>query len=1008
MRSHHLHRLTSWTLAAICALALVNPAAAFDFPFFGGDQPDNSAQTQIRYLSGAGNDNTVDWEFYCTDGRNSEVWTTIPVPSCWESQGFGAFNYGRDLRKDGLFHDRATEQGLYKLEFSVPREWEGRRVDIVFDGVFTDTLVKINGTQAGPPHRGGFYRFKYDISALLNHDRPNLLEVTVDKMSSDESVNAAERAGDYWIFGGIYRPVYLESRPVEHIRHAAIAAQADGAFTLNADLRNIDRANRLRVTILDVDGQSVADPVETALSSAQAAASVATIVSGIQPWSAETPDLYHARVELLRGRRVLHTVTERFGFRTVEIRPGEGIFLNGQRIMFKGSNRHVFWPDSGRTVSRSIDELDVGVMKDMNMNAVRTSHYPSDESFIDVCDEQGLYALVELAGWHGAYSDEAGAPLVREMVERDVNHPSVIFWLNGNEGGTNMDLNAEFAANDPQGRPVLIPGEQRTWIHNNVITKHYPKYFQLIEQLEDPKAVLEREFAEDRKLDELRAMNLPDGGRGSITMPTEMLHGLYDGGHGSGLADFWDVMRAHKNSAGGFTWAYADEAVRRPDRFGAIDPHMTDAPDGIVGPYREKEGSFHAIKEIWSPVVIPMKDLPADFDGRIPVENRYDMTSLDRVRFQWRLVDWTGPLDRTAEERVAAAGTTPAPAAAPGETATLRLELPPDWRSHHALSLSAVDWTGREVLAWTWPIRSSRQWAEVVVRPGAGTVRYSQDQPRGADKAYHILECDSLLIMIDPDTGRLSQARHARQGRGKDRRIDFGNGPAMAGGDDGPLLSIAHRPDGNAHIIETTHGGDLKRVQWKLHPSGWIELTYDYVKQGYVDFLGVSFDFPERDVYDVRWLGNGPYRVWKNRLEGARFGLWEKAHNTSMTGHASWQYPEFRGYHGGVFWAMIETLQGRINVVDPRGDLNLRLYTPDYLADEMVQAPFPSGNISFMDLIPPIGQKFDPAYWPDGDFTRRHGGGKAKPFEGVFGPQSARPFAVGDYSRTLYLFFGVE
>jgi hypothetical protein len=965
--------------------------------------------TQVQYLSGTGNDATVDWEFYCSDGRNSEKWTTIPVPSCWETEGFGTFNYGRDLRRNGMSYDRAEEQGYYRHTFTVPEAWKGRRVDIVFEGVFTDTEVKINGTSAGPRHQGGFYRFRYDIGELLNYGGENTLEVAVDKMSSDTMVNEAERAGDYWIFGGIYRPVYLEALPVEHIRHAAIAAEADGSFKLTADLRNVRRANRLRVTVFEKGGP-MNEVVETALTAGQASATVETRVAGVRPWSAESPNLYFAKVELMRGGRTLHAETERFGFRTVEIRPGEGIFVNGQRVLFKGSNRHTFWPDSGRTVSRSVDELDVDLMKEMNMNAVRTSHYPPDESFIDVCDEKGLYALEELAGWHWAYSDEIGKRLVRAMVERDVNHPSVIFWLNGNEGGTNMNLNAEFAANDPQGRAVLIPGEQRTWIHNNVITKHYPKYDELIEMLESPQTVLERKYTDGNKLDELRAMNLPNGGSGSIVMPTEMLHGLYDGGHGSGLADFWDVMRSHKNSAGGFTWAYADEAIRRPDRNGLIDPHMTDAPDGIVGPYREKEGSFYAIKEVWSPVFIGMEALPENFDGRIEVENRYDMTNLDQVHFKWELVNWTGPLDQTAEEHVAASGEAAAPSAAPGETATLRLGLPAGWRKYHALTLRAIDGTGREVLTWTWPIRTSAEWARGLVETGGGgAVRYDESRPQGGEKAYPTLECDSLQIRVDPETGRLAGVARARQGRGYGREIALGNGPAMAGGEDGRVEAIAHRADGDAHAIEVTYGGgDLKRVVWTLHPNGWVELKYDYRKEGHVEYLGVSFDYPERNVYGVRWLGKGPYRVWKNRPAGARFGLWEKGSNSWMTGHSPWGYPEFRGYHGGVFWAMIETTQGRFNIVDPRGDLNLRLYTPDYLEEEMVQAPFPSGGISFMDAIPPIGQKFDPAYWPEGDFTQRYGGGKARPFDGIFGPQSAKPVATGDYSRTLYLYFGVE
>src|SRR5882762_4821915 len=164
--------------------------------------------TEKMWLSGTGNDHTVDWPFYCTEGRQSGKWTTIPVPSNWELQGFGKYNYGLD--KDSV---RGHEKGLYKYNFQAPAGWKGRNVNIVFDGSMTDTEVKINGKSAGGVHQGSFYRFKYDISGLLRYGKSNLLEVTVAKESANRSVNMAERHCDFWIFGGIFRPVYLEASP---------------------------------------------------------------------------------------------------------------------------------------------------------------------------------------------------------------------------------------------------------------------------------------------------------------------------------------------------------------------------------------------------------------------------------------------------------------------------------------------------------------------------------------------------------------------------------------------------------------------------------------------------------------------------------------------------------------------------------------------------------------------------------------------------------------------------
>lgn len=142
--------------------------------------------TEIKYLSGTGSDKTVDWDFFCTKGRNSGKWTKIAVPSNWELQGFGTYNYGHDK-------PLADEQGLYKYKFQVPASWKNKQINIVFEGSMTDTKVMINGVQAGEIHQGAFYRFKYDITKLLKFGGNNLLEVTVNKMSANTSVNQAER-----------------------------------------------------------------------------------------------------------------------------------------------------------------------------------------------------------------------------------------------------------------------------------------------------------------------------------------------------------------------------------------------------------------------------------------------------------------------------------------------------------------------------------------------------------------------------------------------------------------------------------------------------------------------------------------------------------------------------------------------------------------------------------------------------------------------------------------------
>ncbi|HEX7570182.1 MAG TPA: glycoside hydrolase family 2 TIM barrel-domain containing protein, partial [Verrucomicrobiae bacterium] len=518
----------------------------------------------------------------------------------WDMHGFGSLNY----HKDGM----NPESGLYEHDFTVPKSWSGQRVFLVFEGAMTDTSAKLNGESAGPMHQGSFYRFKYEVTRLVKPGAKNKLEVNVAKHSANESVNRAERLADYWVFGGIYRPVYLEAVPQQFIERVAIDAKADGNFSMDVFLNGVTEATEVEAQIFELGGKAVGKsfrvPVSTG--SDRLKAELQTRISSPRQWTAETPNLYRVEVRLKLGRRVVHKVQQRFGFRTMEVREGDGLYVNGSKVVLKGADRHSFWPDSGRCLSEAVHRLDIETMKDMNMNAVRMSHYPPDAEFLDLCDELGLYVLDELAGWHNHYDTEVGTKLVEEMVTRDVNHPCILFWDNGNESGWNTNLDNLFGKFDPQQRHVLHP-----WaIFGGVNTGHYNLYNQV-------KMLCESN---------------------TIYMPTEFQHGLFDGGAGAGLEDYWNVMGHSKICAGGFIWVLEDDAVKRPDT-GVMDTAGNQAPDGIVGPYRQREGSFYAIKEIWSPIQVTRET-----NGTFTVENHYGFTDASQCKFTWQLREFTWPV----------------------------------------------------------------------------------------------------------------------------------------------------------------------------------------------------------------------------------------------------------------------------------------------------------------------------------------------------------------------------
>jgi glycosyl hydrolase family 2 len=903
-------------------------------------------ETEIRYLSGRGKDDALPWEFFCTAGRRSGQWTTIPVPSSWEQHGFGTYNYGHDAEK-------STEEGRYRLRFEAPAAWRGRKVALVFEGAMTDTEVRVNGRPAGAVHQGGFVRFRSDVGRLLNLGGSNLLEVTVRKTSADESVNFAERSADYWIFGGIFRPVYLEIAPAESIARTAIDARADGSFRVDVHLDGIATANTIEARIETLEGTAVSGPVRARVEKGQSDASLSTTLANPRLWSAETPNLYRAVVTLKRGDAIVHRAAERFGFRTVEVRAGDGVYVNGNRIRLKGMNRHSFWPDSGRTTSAAVSRDDVDLMKAMNVNAVRSSHYPPDTHFLEACDERGLYVIDELPGWQSPYDTAVGATLVREMVRRDVNHPSVIFWSSGNEGGHNPELDDDFGGHDPQARPLLNP--YATLSH--VFAQHYPDY-----------AALQKALSGD-----------------TVYMPTEFLHGLYDGGGGAGLDDYWTLMTKSRVSAGGFLWSFADEAVRRTDRDGALDTDGNHAPDGVLGPYREKEGSFFAIRDIWSPIQLPLKALPDTFDGRIPIENGYDFTNVDRCRFRFQLLRFHGPGGTGGHEVVHEAAVV-APSVAPGDSGALRLELPPSWRGSDALLLTATGPDGREVNTWTWAIRKPAEILKDLVSRTAARARPGERRVTAREDGGRIvLSARGIDVAISKSKGTLVGVRSGG------RPISFGEGPVLVGKNvSGWLEGLDHGADGDAYVVRARFGGNLKEVTWRLESSGWLRLAYRFRlrdRDGHADhdYYGVTFRYPESQVTGIQWLGRGPHRVWKNRMRGPTLEVWTKDWNATETGR-SWNYPEFKGYYANLHWAVLRTREQDFVVATETEDLFLRLYTPSFADALDASAAFPPGDVSFLHGIAPIGMKFLEA--------------------GRLGPQGGRHLAHGDFAGTLLFFFG--
>ncbi len=920
-------------------------------------------QTERQYLSGHGCDDTVEWDFFCTDGRNSGRWTKIGVPSCWELQGFGTYQYGISFYGKAFPEGIAGEKGMYKYEFEVPEEFRGKQVSLVFEASMTDTEVKVNGRKAGSKHQGAFYRFSYNVTDLLKYGKKNQLEVTVSKESENASVNLAERRADYWNFGGIFRPVFLEVKPAVNLRHIAIDAQMDGSFRANCYTNISGDGMSIRAQILDGKGKKLADTT-VPLKAGSDWTTLQLNVSAPALWTAETPNLYKAQFSLLdKGGKVLHHETETFGFRTIEVRESDGLYVNGVRINVRGVNRHSFRPESGRTLSKAKNIEDVLLMKGMNMNSVRLSHYPADPEFLEACDSLGLYVMDELGGWHGKYDTPTGVRLIEGMIERDVNHPSIIWWSNGNEKGWNIELDGEFHKYDPQKRPVIHPQGNFSGFE----TMHY------------------RSYGESQNY-----MRLPE-----IFMPTEFLHGLYDGGHGAGLYDYWEMMRKHPRCIGGFLWVLADEGVKRVDMDGFIDNQGNFGADGIVGPHHEKEGSYYTIKQLWSPVQVMNTAIDRNFDGKLSVENRYDYLNLNTCRFIWQQVKFPSVTDASnTTTRILKQGEVQgSDVAAHGVgVVDIKTSILPE---ADALFLTVIDKYGYELWRWTFPVDKLNRETEQF-SASSGRASYTETEKGITVKA------NGRTFVFSKKDGQLKDVSV------NNRKISFANGPRFIGArradrsldqfynhddekakakdrtyseftDAAVFMKLDVKEEGGNLILTANYKlGNLDKAQWTIHPDGMATLDYTYNFSGVVDLMGICFDYPEEQVLSKRWLGAGPYRVWQNRIHGTQYDIWENDYNDPIPGE-TFTYPEFKGYFGSVSWMSIRTKEGTISLTNETPDSYIGVYQPRDGRDRLLYT-LPESGISVLNVIPPVRNKVNSTdlcgpssqpKWVDGSQTGR-------------------------------------
>lgn len=577
-------------------------------------------------------------DFYRSD-FNVSVWDDIKVPANWELEGFGypfyvGAGYGIEKNPPLIAVDNSPV-GSYKRTFNIPNEWDNQQIILYFGGVASAFYVWINGEKVGYS-QDSKTPSEFDITSYVKTGE-NQIAVQVFKFSDGYYIEDQ----DYWRLSGIQRDVYVYARPKTHIRDFEVVTDLDDEYK-NADFnfyvelgnsqsRQIKGAE-IEITLKNSLGESIYterkkwNPNQDELHFQQEV---------LEPllWSAEKPNLYQLMITLRINGKIEQCISQYVGFRKVEIKHAQ-LLVNGKPIYIKGVNRHEHDPHNGHVIDEASMLKDIQLMKENNINCVRTSHYPCDPRWYELCNIYGLYvvdeanieshgmgykpdeALANQPEWEKSFIDRT-----ERMFERDKNNPSVIIWSLGNESGEGVNFGATYRwihANDRSQRPVHsedgIKGP-----HTDIYSPMYKKIDVLINH--------------------------------AIYMPTKPLI-LCEYAHAMGnsvgnLQDYWDVIEKYPSLQGGHIWDWVDQGLHAETEDGKfywayggdLAPEGTPSSanfcmNGLIAADRTLKPHIHEVKKVYQNIVFKLLDYS---EGLVELENKYFFTNLSDFNFKWRL-----------------------------------------------------------------------------------------------------------------------------------------------------------------------------------------------------------------------------------------------------------------------------------------------------------------------------------------------------------------------------------
>ncbi len=852
----------------------------------------------------------------------------LAVPSHWQLAGYGAPQYTNVIYPFPVDPPKVPSEnptGCYRRRFEIPAPWcEDGRVVLCFEGVDSAFHVFLNGTFVGYS-QGSRMPAEFDVTDVLRPGE-NVVAVAVYQYCDGSYLEDQ----DMWWLSGIFRDVSVSWRPSCHLADVVLEARYDpargtGVLAARVAVAGAEEAPGGFVEVA-LSGAGMPSPARFLVEGGEASGEIDC--GAVTAWSAELPERYVVAVSLCGADgEVIEATAQRVGFTHLERRDGR-FFFNGVAITLRGVNRHEFHADFGRAIPLAAMVQDVEMMKAHHLNAVRTSHYPPDPRFLELCDAYGLYVIDEadlechgmdvVGDWNRLSDDPAWRPAyldrLERMVRRDRNHPSILFWSLGNESGcgANHHAMAERArALDPRR---LIHYER---CHNAEMADVYGSMYTTVEELE--------------RLGSLRELDKPH-------VFTEYAHAM---GNGPGnLKEYWEVMEASPRLQGGFVWEWIDHGLTfpggaRPGAY-AYGGDFGDRPndgnfviDGLCFPDRTPSPALGELARVSEPVVFDLVRADREADGGhrvvLSVRNRFDFAGLEGLEASYGVLE-DGVVRHTGE--------LPALKANPGATAEIELALPPGLGGEVVLEVSA---RRRQATAYS-AAGHEEAWAQFVLEPGAPAPSAAS---RGTGAArVRKLGGDAVALEAPGTTIGFSGGwMTSLEGAGAEAlavapRLELWRAPTdndrAALRKDGaaviweraglPLLQ--HRVDKVSTGEVTSLGARLVEVETRVAPPVWewgARCRYRYVLdgRGYLaividgDFSGpapaslgrIGLHLALARGFDhAAWYGLGPKETYPDSKEAGRIGRYAAAVADLETPYV---VPQENGNHAETRWCAL-------------------------------------------------------------------------------------------------------